>query len=71
MSPSKSDLTKVKIAIPTLLGRQVTVYGAKTAANVSLMPLSMLILESAQRYLADVTAFGYVVSSHFTLESLP
>lgn len=58
MSPSKSDPTRVKIAIPMLLGRQVTVYGAKTATNVSLMPLSMLILESAQRYLADAKAFG-------------
>lgn len=59
MPPSKSSLANVGITIPTLLQRQVTVYhGDGTTKNVSLTPLSMLILESARRYLDDQKAFG-------------
>jgi len=58
MSPTKSIPANVQIAIPTLLQRQVTIHRDKTTENVSLMPLSMLVLESARRYLADQKAFG-------------
>ena len=58
MLPGKSISTNVQIAIPSLLQRQVTINKDETTKNVSLMPLSMLVLESARRYLADPKVFG-------------
>ncbi len=58
MSPSKSISANIQIAIPTLLQRQIITHKDITTENVSLMPLSMLILESARRYLADPKKFG-------------
>lgn len=58
MLPSTLFPPNVQVAIPTLLQRQVTVHKNGTTERVSLMPLAMLLLESAQRYLADPPGFG-------------
>jgi uncharacterized protein YejL (UPF0352 family) len=59
MSPSNLIPANVGVAIPTLLQRQVTIHHKDgITKNMSLMPLSMLILESARRYRDDSKAFG-------------